>query len=106
MMWSKIINLLSMPSNNDTVFDVISPTKPIVKMLEYPHILTCQDVENYDVITSEDIETYLSFDNENIGWMTAEDYENPLYDILEEEEEEELTDEDIEYAEHATDYDY
>ena len=68
--------------------------------------------ENSQILTCEDIETYYEMEDfeQNAVWiltgMKAEDYENPLYDILEEEEEDELTDDDIEYAEHVTDYDY
>jgi hypothetical protein len=99
MLWSKIINLLNMPSDNETqigLFGLNDATKPFVKIIEDHRILSCQEVEEY-----------YQFDRE-VSWilmgMTPEDYENPLYDILEEEEP--LSDYDIEYAEHCTDYDY
>jgi hypothetical protein len=55
------------------------------------------------VITCNDPETYLQNENKNINWMKPDDYDNPIYDILEEDE---TSDSDIEYAEHRMDYDY
>ena len=68
--------------------------------------------ENSQILTCEDVEAYYEMEpceHDAIWTLTSmkdADYENPLYDILEEDEEEEVTDEDIEYAEHVTDYDY
>lgn len=82
MLWSEIINVLNTPA----------------KMIENPRILTCQEVEAYYQL--EEFE-------QEVCWiltgMKSDDYENPLYDILEEDE---TSDSDVEYAEHRTDYDY
>lgn len=104
MLWSKIINLLSVPSSNESqlaLFGLNEPTKPFVKMIEDPRILTCQEVE--------DIEAYYQMEKfeQEVSWiltgMKPDDYENPLYDILEEDE---TSDSEIDYAEHILDYDY
>ena len=101
MLWTKIINLLTAPSCNEQQFDLPAMNNSIVKMYENSQILTCEDIETYHEMEE--------FEQDAIWILTSmkdADYENPLYDILEEEEEEEVTDEDIEYAEYVTDYDY
>lgn len=100
MLWTKLINILTASSCSEQQFDLSSLNNSVVKMDEGSHILTCDEVEEFFYTEN--------FDN-NSKWfithMTDDDYENPLYDILEEDEED-ITDEDIEYAEYATDFDY
>jgi hypothetical protein len=101
MLWTKIINLLTAPSCNEHQFDLSAMNNSIVKMYENPQILTWEDVETYYEMEPCEHDAIWTLTS-----MKDADYENPLYDILEEEEEDELTDDDIEYAEHVTDYDY
>lgn len=99
-MWSKLINLLSAASCTRQQFNVSGLETSIVKMYEESQILTCENLETYLELEA--------FEQEAIWILTGmkhDDYENPLYDILEEEEDD-LTDEDIEYGEYLTDYDY
>lgn len=110
MLWSKIINLLSVPSDNYDLFAVGTPTKSVVKMVENSRVLTCREVEDNYAVSCEALEFYFQLEQfeQEVCWiltgMKQDDYENPLYDILEEDET--PSDSDIEYAEHITDYDF